>query len=380
MRLADFIMRDMETILVKWEAFAATQLPAAQTMGRLALRDHARQILDAVARDIPLAQSREAQKLKSEGQAPRAADAPETAAETHALLRARSGFDMNQLAAEYRALRSSVLRLWGDACGPSGTDVGDMVRFNEAIDQALCESIAFFGMEVDETRNLFLGMLGHDMRNPISAIIMTAALLARLDAGPEVKSAAGRLSNSGSRLKALLDDLTDFNRTKLGLGMNIVCAPIDLADVFTREVQQMRAVHPGRRIELGVEGDMHGKWDGHRLSQMLGNLVSNAVRYGSADAPVEVLLVAETTGVRLEVRNQGEAIDADTLRLMFDPLRRGTANPDLPGSDNNLGLGLYITREIALAHGGTIGATSDAAATIFRVRLPRDATPHQPTT
>ena len=369
----------METILVKWEAFAATQLPAAQTMGRLALRDHARQILVAVASDIPLAQTREAQKLKSEGQAPRAADAPETAAETHALLRARSGFDMNQLAAEYRALRSSVLRLWGDACGPAGTNVGDMVRFNEAIDQALCESIAFFGMEIDETRNLFLGMLGHDMRNPISAITMTAAYLARVDAGPEVKAAVGRLTNSSARLNALLDDLTDFNRAKLGLGIHIVRAPIDLADVFTREVQQMRAVHPGRRIELVVHGDVRGEWDGHRLSQLLGNLVSNAIRYGSDQAPVEVSVAGEGSSVRLEVRNAGPAIDPETLAQMFDPLRRGSADPDLPGSDNNLGLGLFITREIALAHDGTIGATSDATATIFTARLPRDAAPRQPT-
>ena len=114
MRLADFILRDMESILAQWEAFAATLLPAAANMKSLALRDHAQQILEAVAKDLSTAQTREAQIEKSMGQAPKLVGAPETAAQTHALLRARAGFDINQLAAEYRALRASVLRLWMD--------------------------------------------------------------------------------------------------------------------------------------------------------------------------------------------------------------------------------------------------------------------------
>ena len=109
MRLADFILRDMEPILAAWEAFASVQLPAAKHMKSLALRDHARQILEAVAKDLSTSQSREAQTAKSLGQAPLLIGAPETAAQTHALLRAQSGFDINQLAAEYRALRASVL-------------------------------------------------------------------------------------------------------------------------------------------------------------------------------------------------------------------------------------------------------------------------------
>ena len=123
MRLADFIRRDMEAILAQWEAFAAAQLPAAASMKSLALRDHAQQILEAVADDIERHQTREAQAQKSKGRAPLLMDATETAAQTHALLRARIGFNINQMAAEYRALRASVLRLWADACEPAGTDL-----------------------------------------------------------------------------------------------------------------------------------------------------------------------------------------------------------------------------------------------------------------
>lgn len=160
MRLADFILHDMETILVQWEAFAGTLLPAAANMQALALRDHAQQILQAVAKDLSTAQTREAQAEKSMGRAPTLSGAPETAAQTHALLRARSGFNIRQLAAEYRALRASVLRLWMDDCQPDTPHLDDIIRFNEAIDQALAESVDLFSEQVDQARNLLLGCSG----------------------------------------------------------------------------------------------------------------------------------------------------------------------------------------------------------------------------
>ena len=153
-----------------------------------------------------------AQTEKSLGRKPIALGAPETAAQTHAILRARSGFDINQLAAEYRALRASVLRLWTDAYVPSDvTEFEQVIRFNEAIDEALAESISYFHSQVEQARNLLLGMLGHDLRSPLQSIQMTATYLSALNAGTEVSSAAARLISSGSRMKALLDDLVDFN-------------------------------------------------------------------------------------------------------------------------------------------------------------------------
>src|SRR5688572_3752038 len=158
MRLSDFIRRDMEHILEEWEAFAATRVPAAGRMKPLELRDHARQILEAIALDLQTAQTREEQEAKSQGLAA-LITADETAAQTHAVLRAKSGFDIKQLASEYRALRASVLRLWRDA-SPDTPRLEDVMRFNEAIDQALAESIAFFSAQVHQSRNLMLGMLG----------------------------------------------------------------------------------------------------------------------------------------------------------------------------------------------------------------------------
>jgi hypothetical protein len=225
MRLAEFILHDMETILAEWEAFAATLLPGASGMTSLALRDHAQPILEAVARDLATPQTRDEQAEKSKGRAPTVPGAPETAAQTHAVLRARSGFDINQLVAEYRALRASVLRLWIDASPLDKSGVDDIVRFNEAIDQAVAESVGHFHTQVERTRNLLLGMLGHDMRSPLNTILATASHLKALNAGEQVSLSAARLIRSGAAMQALLDDLVDFNRTKLGLGLRS-CRPI----------------------------------------------------------------------------------------------------------------------------------------------------------
>jgi hypothetical protein len=374
MRLAQFIHDNMEALLADWETFAATLLPAASGMTSLALRDHAAHILEAVAKDLATSQTRDEQSEKSKGRAPKVEGAPETAAQTHAVLRAQGGFDINQLVAEYRALRAAVLRMWFDAGPLDDTGVEDMIRFNEAIDQAVAESVGHFHAQVERSRNLLLGMLGHDMRSPLGTILATASHLSALHAGKEVSVAAGRLIRSGESMRALLDDLVDFNRTKLGLGINVVPAEIDLAVPVADELEQLRGAHPQRRIELKVTGDCRGQWDGRRLQQALRNLVSNAIKYGTPDAPVRVALRGEDADVHLEVTNSGTPIDPSTLSEMFDPLRRGAAQGDRH-ERSSLGLGLFIVREIARAHGGEVDVLSDAGETTFAVRLPRRARP-----
>jgi len=375
LRLPDFIQFEIEAILLEWETFAAAQLPAAAEMKSLALRDHAKQILQAIARDIRRPQTEEARTLKSMGRAPLLRDTSETAAETHALLRARSGFDIIQLAAEYRALRASVLRLWKDAGGVSSDeDFNDMLRFNEGIDQALAESISSFSVEIEGERNLLLGMIGHDMRNPLQAIRMTASYLQKLNAGEQVAAAAERLVFSGARLKAMLGDLSDFSRDKLGLGIEVTPHSIDLADVFMEEVQQLRTAHPTRRIELSSAGDLRGVWDAGRMHQVLGNLLSNALKYGKPGSTVEVVLAGMGDEVIFTVTNDGVKIGDDALHAFFDPLSRGQHPQAHRDQDGGLGLGLYICRQIALAHHGSIRARSDENRTIFEVRLPKRVT------
>ena len=373
MRLADFIENNMESILAEWEAFAATRLPAAASMNALALRDHAQQILEAIAADLRTSQTREAQTAKSMGIAPASIGAPETAAQTHAVLRARSGFDIEQLAAEYRALRASVLRLWTDAAPPEAAHLEDVIRFNEAVDQALAESISFYSAQVEQARDLMLGMLGHDMRSPLQIVQLAARNLAALNAGAEASSYASLLIGSSARMQALLDELIDFNRIKLGTEFQIAPAGVDLATLFSEQMEQLRAAHPDRRLELDMTGDTRGLFDGRRLQRLLDNLVLNAIKYGAPGTAVHVVVTGEETEVRLEVRNTGRPIDPSILDQIFDPLQRGPEQHSRTAADGSLGLGLYISREIVKAHGGSIEVQSRDTETAFVVHLPRAA-------
>ena len=139
--------------------------------------------------------------------------------------------------------------------------------------------------------------------------------------------------------------------------------------MFADEVEQLRGAHPGRRLELEVVGDTRGLWDGLRLQQLLRNLVSNAIKYGESDAPVRVVLTGEEADVRIEVVNRGPTIERSALDQIFDPLKRGPAQRH--DTDDGLGLGLYIVREVARAHGGEVDVRSDKGETVFAVRLPR---------
>jgi signal transduction histidine kinase len=134
----------------------------------------------------------------------------------------------------------------------------------------------------------------------------------------------------------------------------------------------LRASHPSRAIELQVAGDAKGVWDPHRLHQLLGNLVLNALKYGAPDAPVLVSIVGLPTEVEFRVHNRGTMIEASTLNYIFEPLVRGSKEAGgVCGNEGSLGLGLYIAHQISIAHGGNINARSDEFETVFTTRLPR---------
>jgi signal transduction histidine kinase len=368
-RLADFILSDMEAIVASWEAFART-LPAAGGMEASALRDHAEPILQAIAADLKTAQTPQQQRDKSHGLA-QPLNAYETAAQTHAVLRARSGFDIKQLAAEYRALRTSVLTLWFERSPARAvTDFDDVIRFNEAIDQALAESVDFFSFKVDQSRNLMLGMLGHDLRSPLQAIQLTAKLLAALNAGEKVSRAADRLITSGARMQQLVDDLLDFNRLQLGLRRRITTAASELEAIARQEIQELRAAYPQREVELQCQGETLGAWDVKRVQQLLSNLVVNALTHGTPDTAVKVMLTSDPKEVRIKVTNHGLVIDPVLLSEILRPLQRGALEAELAANDG-LGLGLFIASEVAKGHGGHIEVASSGTETVFTAVLPR---------
>jgi signal transduction histidine kinase len=265
-RLADFLEANVERILQEWEPFAASMLPAGGRMDSLALRDHAAEIVQAIAADLRTPQTASQQDMKARGLAPQNVAAPHTAAQAHATLRAASGFTAQQLVAEYRALRASVLRLW--LSGVSSIDqqvIDDIGRFNEAVDQAVAESVDHYTREVDRWRNVFLGVLGHEMRGPLDAILLTTQLLQRLPEGVPVSKHTARMIRSGQRMKRLLDDLLDFNRSALGFGIAVNPEPIDMADACSEEIELRRMAAPSTQFVLETEGDTRGEWDAERV-------------------------------------------------------------------------------------------------------------------
>src|SRR5688500_10493133 len=222
MRLARFLTENTEEILVEWEAFAASLLSLGQAMTPLALRDHASEILRAIALDIESDQTDLEQAYKSKGHV-RIAEATRTAAMTHGALRHLAGFDLRQLAAEFRALRASVLRLWLKQGTQDESAFYQMTRFNEAIDQALAESISNYSDEVARSRDTFLAILGHDLRSPLSAVANSALFLASpgvLPPGAPL-DAARRVTRGSAKMSAMIRDLLEYTRTRLGRAIHI---------------------------------------------------------------------------------------------------------------------------------------------------------------
>jgi len=375
MRLATFIETNAERIIAAAEDFCTTLQPAARHLDAKALRDHLPNILDAIIKDLRTAQTPAEARLKSLGQAPLLEGAAETASQTHAMLRAKSGFGISQMVSEYRALRSSVLRLWLTPGQVLDDDsFADMERFNEAIDQALAESVAHFAVEADRWRHIFLAVLGHDLRGPLNAVLLTAELLSRLSSDAPTTAHTKRLIRSGKRMQDLLDSLLDYSRSSLGQGIAIRRSQVDLAAELEEELEVVRAALPGRQIDLVVSGKTEGEFDSSRVRESLANLVFNAARYGPEGTAISVDLCGSEGKVVLSVTNQGEPIPDALLPSLFEPLRRGHGEPPAEPSEDssgrsNLGLGLFIVHEVAVAHGGGVEVASGAGTTVFTVTL-----------
>lgn len=375
MRLSQFITENLEQILGEWEAFARTLNAGGQPMTKLALRDHATQILLAIAQDIEADQTDLEQAYKSKGFV-RIAEATRTAAMTHGALRYLSGFDLRQLAAEFRALRASVLRLWLRAAGEDGSAFYQMTRFNESIDQALAESIANYSDEVARSRDTFLAILGHDLRSPLSAIANSGLYLASpgLLPGGAPLDAVRRISHGAARMSAMIRDLLEYTRTRLGRAIPISPQAGSMETICRRAYDEVRAGHPERRFRLDISGNLDGHFDSERLEQVLSNLLNNAVQHGARTEPIILSARGEPDRITVQVKNYGRSIPADQLQVIFNPLVQipsAVAESESEPS-TSLGLGLYIAHEIVTMHGGTLVAeSSEEHGTVFSTRLPR---------
>lgn len=225
--------------------------------------------------------------------------------------------------------------------------------------------------ELTETlrlNELFTAVLGHDLRNPLSAILNSANLLERISKDDVVKQSATRMVSSGKRMSRMIDDMLDLTRARLGGGIPLRLQETEFAVLVQRVIQEHQVAFPAGRFETRLAGDLTGSWDADRLAQMTSNLIGNALEHGESKDPIEVILNGTRPDrVTLTVSNAG-VIPEDVLPHLFDPFRGGQRQL---GRREGLGLGLYIVQQIVLAHGGRVDVKTDARHTSFLVELPR---------
>src|SRR5688572_20627962 len=289
MRLPDFILANIEPILAAWEGFARS-IGAGAKMDKLALRDHAEDILRATVRDMNSAQTAGERSDKSIGHgAPGSASTRlDGASETHGVGRVGSGFDLAEVVAEYRALRASVVQLWrASVHDPHLRDIDDLVRFDESIDQSLTAAVLSYTRRVDRSRQMFLAILGHDLRNPLTSIMMSASAVSQGgNADPDCTEAAAQIVSSAAAIAKMITDLTDFAGTGVGAAMPISPAPMDLSKLCREVADEFRAAHPDCKLQFDPNDDLTGTWDAGRLRQALSNLLGNAAQHGGATCGV----------------------------------------------------------------------------------------------
>lgn len=373
MRLDDFIDDHREEILTEWESFARTVSAASDTMDVVALRDHADEMLTVIAADLRTIQNAHQQAEKSKGHTD-GSEVTVTAAEEHGAARAESGFTIQEMVAEYRALRASVLSLWIREMGElKAEDAEDLMRFNEAIDQSLAESVTEFNENLENAKETFLAILGHDLRTPLGAIYTSANFMLETgDLEEPHLSLTSRILKSAARTVAMVGDLLDFTRSRLGDGIPVFPEEVDLGKLLHEAVDEVSSAHTDINIRVDTRQEQSGEWDGPRLNQALTNLLSNAGEHAPPGTSISVGLADDGDDVAITIHNMGAAIPGDRLDGLFNPMKSREGAASSRGPTGNLGLGLYIAERIVHAHGGRIEVESaELEGTTFTVYLPR---------
>jgi PAS domain S-box-containing protein len=285
----------------------------------------------------------------------RACGGSETGSATQALLVRRDG--------SHLPIDDNVAPL-----GPGGV-LGAVVSFRDA--SARTRAAAEAAQRADFEEKL-IGIVSHDLRNPLNVIALGAEALARSELDPRATKTMQRIRDNANSATRLVNDLLDFTQARLGSGIPVRREPIDLGLVVQTVLDGLTPAYPERQMNLLSSGDTRGEWDPDRIAQALTNLVANALTYGAAGGAVTVRALGEAECVTLEVHNTGTPIAGALLPVLFEPLRRGAAHPT--HSSRSVGLGLYIVKHIVDAHAGSIHVQStETGGTTFSILLPRRA-------
>jgi signal transduction histidine kinase len=292
----------------------------------------------------------------------------EALADGHALTRQGHGIELDTLFEEYRCLRGVIGRHLGSIELTQELRVS-LRRLHDGLDQATAEAIRRFSAARDLVRERFIGILGHDLRNPLHAVTLAAAQIAsRTCSEPRHARLASTIQRSSERMMRMIAEIIDFANAHLGGGIPADPVPCDMGEVCDDAVQELRLAYPDRDLRIDADGDLRGAWDRDRVMQVISNLIGNAIAHGSDPIIVHVCTSSDNERVITRVTNGGAEIPAAELAHLFDPFVRGQA---MTRNREGMGLGLYIVKQIALAHGALINVTSRPGETAFEIAWPR---------
>jgi signal transduction histidine kinase len=349
--ITDFLRKEKDRLVELWEEEVRRELPVLQHMSRPALIDHMFELLEGLGAWI-------------DGRPADADRGFEALIEGHALQRLGYGVGLETLMREYGKLRYVVLRELL-AIGPRAES---LILLHEGFDRAVSVAIDRYAQRREEVRARFISILGHDLRDPLSTVKISADIMAHSEKMPEeYQMVIARIARATDRMQRMIAEVLDFARGHLGGGIPANPTLNDMAEICRHVVDELGAAHPSRSIALDTSGDLRGPFDRDRVSQALGNLVSNGIEHGQGSVEVAAFESDDREHVITKVTSHGEPIAPDVLPRLFDPFARGEDSVSRRG----LGLGLYITHQIALAHGAMIDVTSDASGTTFTITWPR---------
>ena len=239
-------------------------------------------------------------------------------------------------------------------------------------DRARLEVLARQAQEAARILEDLVAVVSHDLRNPISAISMSASMMLKREGLQDWQAKGlGRIYSAADRAIRLIRDLLDSTQARVG-GIPVEPRPLDFHELARHVVEEVQLAYPERHIHFQPGGDAHGAWDADRMAQVITNLVGNAVQHSPADTPIRVHSRGADGEVFLEIHNEGPPIPAEVLPTLFEPFQKGRSTRG--GAPGSLGLGLFISRQLVEAHGGAIEVRSaQGEGTTFTVRLPRVA-------
>jgi signal transduction histidine kinase len=355
---AEALRAERRAIAAAWETQVLADVPELSVLSRTMLIDHFPEFIEGLAAWLDGVEQ-EGFRALTDG---------------HAISRQRAGIPIDVLLAEYSTLRRVIIDAVGRHIAPAEV-AAVIASLNAGMDVAMNDAVRRYVLARDEVRERFVAMLGHDLRDPLAVVQMSAAVLAVRPLPEPDLAVVRQIKTASDRMERMITDVLDFARGRLSGGIPVKPELADMAEICRLAVEEANAT--GKLpIAIDTSGDLSGAFDRDRIRQALSNLLRNAQSYGGGQIEVRAWESDDRKKIFTTVTNHGPMIPPEQLVTLFDPFKRAT---DAHGG--GLGLGLYIVSEIARAHGAVCSAQSSAEATVFSIewpRIPFEDTPNRP--